>query len=237
MGFFGINLFAMGETRQRREGRGAHPRRIIGHVAGFVPACFGVMPVSKKEKTRQSQQRWVLTVVCLSFGLSVVLSFVTSVFVESAGLLVALLSLIALVMLGIVTDVIGTAVTSADEQPFIAMASKRIAGARQALSLIRKAERVSSLLNDVVGDIVGIISGSAGSVIALYLVTKGVPGAVASVLITAFTSAFMIGGKAYGKGLAIANSERIVLLVGRGMALFAGSGKPQKKKKNRKEAR
>ncbi|MGN0997662.1 MAG: hypothetical protein ACI4PG_12200 [Candidatus Ventricola sp.] len=185
--------------------------------------------MSKKEKTRQSQQRWVLTVVCLSFALSVALSFVTSVFVESAGLLVALLSLIALVMLGIVTDVIGTAVTSADEQPFIAMASKRIAGARQALLLIRKAERVSSLLNDVVGDIVGIISGSAGSVIALYLVTKGVPSAIASVLITAFTSAFMIGGKAYGKGLAIANSERIVLMVGRVMALFAGRGKPQKK--------
>ena len=193
--------------------------------------------MKKKEKTRQSQQRWVLTVVCLSFGLSVVLSFVTSVFVESAGLLMALLSLIVLVMLGIVADVVGTAVTSADEQPFIAMASKRIAGARQALSLIRKAERVSSLLNDVVGDIVGIISGSAGSVIALYLVTKGLPSAVASVLITAFTSAFMIGGKAYGKGLAIANSERIVLLVGRIMALFSGRGKPHPKKKTRKEAR
>ena len=223
MGFFGISLFAAGAFAAR----------------GNLPARFGVKPVNKKEKTRQSQQRWVLTVVCLSFGLSVVLSFITSVFVESAGLLVALLSLITLVMLGIVTDVIGTAVTAADEQPFIAMASKRIAGARQALLLIRKAERVSSLLNDVVGDIVGIISGSAGSVIALYLVTKGMPSAIASVLLTAFTSAFMIGGKAYGKGLAIANSERIVLLVGRALALFAGHGKPRKqpKKKTRKEGR
>ena len=101
--------------------------------------------MSKKEKAKQSKQKWILTVVCLSFGLSVVMSFVTSMFVESAGLLVALLSLIVLVMIGIVTDIIGTAVTSANEQPFIAMASKRIAGARQALSLIRKAERVSSL--------------------------------------------------------------------------------------------
>ena len=86
-----------------------------------------------------------------------------------AGLLVALLALIVLISIGVITDVIGTAVTSADEQPFIAMASKRIKGAKQALRLIRKAERVSSLLNDVVGDIVGVISGSAGSVIALYL--------------------------------------------------------------------
>jgi len=192
--------------------------------------------VSKKEKARQSKQKWILTVVCLSFGLSVVMSFVTSLFVESAGLLVALLSLIVLVMIGIITDVIGTAVTSADEQPFIAMASKRILGAKQALQLIRKAERVSSILNDVVGDIVGIISGSAGSVIAVYLVSLGLKSAIASMLITAFTSAFMIGGKAYGKGLAIANSDRIVLTVGRVMAVFEKKGKPKQKKKMRKEA-
>lgn len=192
--------------------------------------------MSKKEKTRQSKQKWILTVVCLSFGLSVVMSFVTSLFVESAGLLVALLSLIVLVMIGIITDVIGTAVTSADEQPFIAMASKRILGAKQALQLIRKAERVSSILNDVVGDIVGIISGSAGSVIAVYLVSLGLKSAIASMLITAFTSAFMIGGKAYGKGLAIANSDRIVLTVGRVMAVFEKKGKPKQKKKTRKEA-
>lgn len=190
--------------------------------------------MSKKEKAKQSKQKWVLTVVCLSFGLSVVMSFVTSMFVESAGLLVALLSLIVLVMIGIVTDIIGTAVTSANEQPFIAMASKRIAGARQALSLIRKAERVSSLLNDVVGDIVGIISGSAGSVIAVYLVSLGLKSAVASMLITAFTSAFMIGGKAYGKGLAIENSDKIVHFVGRAMALFEAKKKKLKKKKTRK---
>ena len=192
--------------------------------------------MSKKEKARQSKQKWILTVVCLSFGLSVVMSFVTSLFVESAGLLVALLSLIALVMIGIITDVIGTAVTSADEQPFIAMASKRILGAKQALQLIRKAERVSSILNDVVGDIVGIISGSAGSVIAVYLVSLGLKSAIASMLITAFTSAFMIGGKAYGKGLAIANSDRIVLTVGRVMAVFEKKGKPKQRKKMRKEA-
>jgi len=193
--------------------------------------------VNKKEKERQSKQRWVLVVVCLSFGLSVIMSFVTSVFVESAGLFVALLSLIALVMTGIITDVIGTAVTSADEQPFISMSSKRIPGAKQALRLIRKAERVSSILNDVVGDIVGIISGSAGSVIAVYLMSLGIKSAVASMLITAFTSAFMIGGKAYGKGVAIENSGRIVLFVGRMMAVFEKKkAKHRKKKKIRKEA-
>lgn len=77
--------------------------------------------MSKREKTKQEKRQWVLTVVILSFALSVVMSVLTSLFVDSAGLLVALLALIVLISIGVITDVIGTAVTSADEQPFIAM--------------------------------------------------------------------------------------------------------------------
>ena len=87
--------------------------------------------MSKKEKTKQEKRQWVVTVVILSFVLSVLMSVLTSLFVDSAGLLVALLALIVLISIGVITDVIGTAVTSADEQPFIAMASKRIKGAKQ----------------------------------------------------------------------------------------------------------
>lgn len=191
--------------------------------------------MSKKEKDRQSKQKWVFTVVCLSFGLSVIMSFVTSMFVESAGLLVALLSLLVLISIGIVTDIVGMAVASANEQPFIAMASKRITGAKQALYLIRSAERVSSILNDVIGDIVGIVSGSAGSVIAVYLVSLGMKSAIASMLITAFTSAFMIGGKAYGKGIAVAYSDKIVHFAGRILALFERKRKQKKLKQRQKK--
>lgn len=190
--------------------------------------------MSKKVRAKQDEKRWVLTVVLLSFALSVAMSLLTSLFVGSTGILAALLALIALVMIGIVTDAIGTAVTSADEQPFIAMASKRITGAKQALRLIRRAERVSSVLNDVVGDIVGIIAGSAGSVIAVYLAAAfGIRSMIAALLTTAFTSAFMIGGKAYGKGIAIRHSEKIVLIVGRLMAVLPTGGRSAPSKKHR----
>lgn len=204
------------------------------HGYWSVNALSSESAISKKEKAKQRQQKWVLTVVILSFALSIAMSFLTSIFVESAGLFLALVALIVLVLIGIITDVIGTAVTSAEDQPFIAMASKRIPGAKQALRLIRMAEKVSSLLNDVVGDIVGIVSGSAGSVIALSLVRLGMPGTVASVLIAAFTSAFMIGGKAYGKGFAIENSAKIVLQVGKVMAMFEMKKKKQKKKNQKR---
>ena len=187
--------------------------------------------MSKKQKSKQSQKQWIITVVLLSFGLSVVMSVLTSLFVDSAGLLVALIALIILISIGIITDIIGTAVTSADERPFIAMASKKISGAKQALRLIRKAERVSSLLNDVAGDIVGVVSGSAGSVIAMYLVSMGLPTAIASVVITACISAFMIGGKAVGKSFAIAKSNAIVLYVGKAMGLFESKKYKNGKKK------
>ena len=190
--------------------------------------------MSKKQKSKQSQKQWVVTVVLLSFGLSVVMSVLTSLFVDSAGLLVALIALIVLISIGIITDVIGTAVTSADERPFIAMASKKINGAKQALRLIRKAERVSSILNDVAGDIVGVVSGSAGSVIAMYLVSMGLPTAFASVVITACISAFMIGGKAVGKSFAIEKSNRIVLYVGKAMALFENK-KPKRTRRKQTE--
>lgn len=193
--------------------------------------------MSKKEKTKQSKQKWILTVVCLSFGLSVVMSLMTSMFVESAGLLVALLSLLVLISIGIVTDIVGMAVASANEQPFIAMASKRILGAKQALYLIRRAERVSSILNDVIGDIVGIVSGSAGSVIAVYLVSLGLKSTIASVLITAFTSAFMIGGKAYGKGIAVDYCDKIVLFAGRMMAMFNRRKRQKPKNKQKKKTK
>ena len=58
--------------------------------------------MSKSEKTKQEKRQWVLTVVILSFALSVVMSVLTSLFVDSAGLLVALLALIVLISIGVI---------------------------------------------------------------------------------------------------------------------------------------
>ena len=172
--------------------------------------------MSKREKTKQEKRQWVLTVVILSFALSVVMSVLTSLFVDSAGLLVALLALIVLISIGVITDVIGTAVTSADEQPFIAMASKRIRGAKQALQLIRKAERVSSLLNDVVGDICGIVSGSTAAVIVVELQRDlSTTSILISIAVTALISGITIGGKALGKTVAINECTGVVYRVAR----------------------
>ena len=68
---------------------------------------------------------------------------------------------LVIIITGVVFDVIGIAVTAADETPFNSMASKKIR-ARQSLAAAERPQ-VSSFCNDVVGDICGVVSGVAGT--------------------------------------------------------------------------
>lgn len=126
------------------------------------------------------------------------------------------------ILLGIVFDIIGVAVTAADERPFHSMAAHKTPGAREALGLIRKANRVSSFCNDVVGDICGIVSGTTAAVIVLRLQEAlSFQSVVISLAITALVSGLTIGGKAAGKTFAIEKSTQVLQLVGRFVHLFS----------------
>ena len=77
----------------------------------------------------------------------------------SSGMLVAFLILLFIVLLGILFDIIGVAVTSAEEKPFHSMAAKRYRVRAECIMLLRHADRVTSICNDVIGDICGVVSG------------------------------------------------------------------------------
>ena len=176
----------------------------------------------KKGKQGKSSSRWAVQVFFIAVTLSAALSFASDQALDGAGLAVAFVVLLAFILLGIVFDIIGVAVTAADEKPFHSMAARKTPGAREALNLIRKADKVSSFCNDVVGDICGIISGSTGAVIVVQIQTAfGMPGMVISLAVTALTSGLTIGGKALGKSFAIAKSTAVLQLVGRLLHLFS----------------
>jgi CBS domain containing-hemolysin-like protein len=119
--------------------------------------------------------------------------------------------LLLFILLGILFDVIGVAVTAADPKPFHSMASHRERGAREALYLIRNAEKVSSFCNDVVGDICGIVSGSTAAVIVTRLQSSfSTRSILVSIAVTALISGLTIGGKAIGKKLALEKSTAVV---------------------------
>ena len=163
-----------------------------------------------KEAT-PSYWRWVIQIILISMVLSAVLSLVSGVLLEGAGYVLAVSVLVLFVLLGILFDVIGVAVTAADAKPFHSMAAHREKGAREALFLIKNGEKVASFCNDVVGDICGIVSGSTAAVIVVRLQQSFHTGSILfSIGVTALISGLTIGGKALGKKLAMTRSKNVV---------------------------
>ena len=176
---------------------------------------------SKEQEAAAKQRRWALFITGISFVLSFSITFVSEVFMRSMGLGVALIALFVLIGLGIAADIVGTAITAAEEKPFVAMAAKRIAGAKQSIWLIRRADRISNILNDVVGDITSIVSGAAGSAIVYYLMEFGISNTLGTMLMSATNAALIIGGKALGKHFALSRSHDVIAFVGRTIAAFS----------------
>ena len=185
------------------------------------------MDTTDKQKKKPPQKpkavntAWVSLITVISFALSVVMSYISNEALASAGTILSFAVLLLFIALGIVFDMIGVASTSATEKEFHSMAAHRVRGAREAVWMVRNAEKVSSICNDVVGDICGIVSGATGAVIVSQLQqafnTRTV---LISVGVTALISGATIGGKALGKPFAMNQSKRVVHLAGRFLHLF-----------------
>ena len=101
------------------------------------------------------------------------------------------------------------------------MAAHRVKGAKEALNLIRNAEKVASFCNDVVGDICGIVSGSTATVIVVLLQQSfGWRSIVVSTVVTALISGLTIGGKAIGKKIAMKKSKDVIYLTAKVLSVL-----------------
>jgi CBS domain containing-hemolysin-like protein len=160
--------------------------------------------------------RWAAIIVIWTFIFSITLSFISSSLMNNVSIGIAFIILIIIIFLGILFDIIGIAVTAASETPFHSMASRRIGGAKQAVKLIRNAEKVSNFCNDVVGDIAGIISGATSATIVAQLTERysALNTVFIGLILTGGVAALTVGGKAIGKSIAISKSNYIVYKVG-----------------------
>ena len=168
-------------------------------------------------KQRKKTALWVVTIFVITIIVSSVISLISEEVMAGSGMLIAFGILFAIVLLGILFDIIGVAVTSADETPFHAMAARKVPGAREAIRLLRRADKVSSICNDVVGDICGVVSGAAAATIAVQLlqVFSFTWERVASLMMSAMVAGVTVGGKAIGKTFAVNSSTSIVHFVGK----------------------
>ena len=164
--------------------------------------------------------KWIILIFALTMVISGTMSFISSELLGRANLAVSFLILISIVLIGIIFDVIGVAVTSAEEKPFHSMASRKVPEAAEALRLIRNANRVSSFCNDVIGDICGVISGAASATIAVKVLSGKSANPFVELLLSALVAALTVGGKAFGKTFAIHMSTPIVQTTARILTFF-----------------
>ena len=170
---------------------------------------------AKKEEAKRTR-KWVITIFFATIAISAAISLVSDFVMGRSSMIVAFFILLMIVFIGIIFDIVGMAVATADEKPFHAMAARKVKGARECIMLLRNAERVSSICNDVVGDICGVVSGSASATIAAQILSS-FELSVASVvplILSSLVAALTVGGKAIGKGIAVSSCTDIVYHAG-----------------------
>ena len=193
-------------------------------------------PPKKKSFFSLVNWKWVITAFLSSLVISIILSLLSSEVLSIVPIIASVLILFAFVFIGIIFDIIGLAVATANEKPFNSMAAQKIKAGKTGLALIRKADQVSSFCNDVIGDLCGVVSGSAAATVALRLaMIMGVESLWLNLTLCGLVSAITVGGKAIGKALGMNYSVEIVTVVAKVVSVFTRDTKKKKKKnKNNK---
>ena len=167
----------------------------------------------KKEKVKKEKIdiKWIAIIVCLSFIISFSLSLISQMTIPNFSLWLGIIITLIFILLGVLFDIIGVAVTTADEKVFHSMNSRKVKGANIAVNFKKNSDKVSSFCCDVIGDICGIVSGAAGTTITAILVTTfNFNLLVTGLIVAAVIASITIGGKAIGKSFAINKSDIIL---------------------------
>ena len=179
-------------------------------------------PQTAKKEQQKKTRRWVITIFLATIAISAAISLASDFIMGKSSMGVAFLILLMIVFIGILFDIVGMAVATADEKPFHAMASRKVRGAKECIMLLRNAERVSSICNDVVGDICGVVSGSASATIAAQVLANFELSfaSIVPLVLSSLVAALTVGGKAVGKGIAVKGCTDIVYHAGQVIYMF-----------------
>ena len=156
----------------------------------------------KKDKTKKEKRdkKWIVIVTILSFIISFVMALISELIIPNAVISISIFLVLVFIFIGIIFDIIGLATSTADPKIFHSMATKKVKGSKKAIELIKNKDKVASLLNDVVGDICGVVSGSCGLAISITLAElMNTNKILTTVIVTSIISCITIGGKAFGK--------------------------------------
>ena len=165
----------------------------------------------KNNKKSPVDIKWIITIVFVSFSISFIFSLISQKLMPSLNVVFGIIITLLFIGIGILFDIVGVSVTGADESVFHSMSSKKVRGASVAVKFKKNADKVSSFLCDVIGDICGIISGACGTIITTSISTNFHFDLLFTGLsVAAIIAALTIGGKAIGKSFAVNNSNEIL---------------------------
>ena len=167
---------------------------------------------SKNKEKDHSKIQWFIQVFITTFILSICFSYISTYGVSKLDLISSIIILIAVILIGILFDIIAVAITVAKEDEFHAKASKKIDGAKTSLKLIKNSAKVANICADVIGDVCGVLSGAISAMISAKLAENAGPNL--QFAISAIVASLTVGGKALGKEVANKNSTPIVHFVG-----------------------
>lgn len=167
--------------------------------------------IKKRKNKKTNDYRWIIRISVISFIISIVFSTSSELLIPNVPLFVGIILLIVFISIGILFDMIGMSVASANEKVFHSMNSRKVKGADIAVNFKKNASKVSTFCNDVIGDVSGIVSGSVGVIISSSIANKfNFSLIVTTLVVTGIISAITIGGKAIFKSYAINKSDLIL---------------------------
>ncbi|HET7558685.1 MAG TPA: hypothetical protein VFK80_01895 [Limnochordia bacterium] len=162
--------------------------------------------------------RNALTIGSITFAVSLGFSAPAEQVLEHVRIGTGVALLGAIVLIAVLTDIIAVAAVSATESPFHAMASNRVPGAREAVTLVRYRHRMNSFFADVIGEVSGTVGGASGTAMVATIHASyfpGIPESVISIVVVGLVASFIVGGKAFTKELAVRHATPIIANVGR----------------------
>ncbi|MDR0850298.1 MAG: hypothetical protein LBN07_02305 [Christensenellaceae bacterium] len=190
----------------------------------------GIKKFPKKAKPRKRvhilfvgrrKYKWIIKITILTLCLALFAGIISEMILSRTNMVFAVIILLIFLFVNIVFDMIGLAFAACPQDKLIDLRNQNVSGSSVALRLSGISEKVSSFCSDVVGDICGILSGAAGSAIAIKIIIRSDS---LEVLLAAGISATVAGltvfGKALCKRLAIYKSLSVVLFVGRFISMF-----------------
>ena len=166
--------------------------------------------------------KWLLTVLLISFILSIVMSITSEGIIPNVNVIIGIIIILVFIFISVIFDMIGVAITAQEETPFHSMASKKIKGSTHSVKLLKNSDKIASICNDVIGDVCGVVSGSAGVLVASSISNYfDINKSLVVLITTSIIASLTITGKAYGKTIAINNSKSITEKVGKVVNKFS----------------